>query len=138
MYGDSWSRAPFAGHECLVRHQGMDVEESLNIMEQAKVSLNIMSWHKDGFTERVLNSMLAGAVALSDRSTHLEEKFVDGEDIILFDLARLGDLPGRVRELLSDEEKLRAIAEKGRKRVMEEHLWIHRAKEFLKIISKNS
>ena len=97
-----------------------------------------MSWHKDGFTERVLNSMLAGAVALSDRSTHLEEKFVDGEDIILFDLARLGDLPGRVSELLSDEEKLRAIAEKGRKRVMEEHLWIHRAKEFLKIISKNS
>ncbi len=138
VYGDSWNRASFAGHKCLVRHQGMDVEESLNIMEQAKISLNIMSWHKDGFTERVLNSMLAGAVALSDRSTHLEEKFVDGEDIILFDLARLGDLPGRVRELLSDEEKLRAIAEKGRKRVMEEHLWIHRAKEFLKIISKNS
>ena len=134
VYGDSWNRAFFANHKCLVRHHGMNVEDSLYIMEQAKISLNIMSWHKDGFTERVLNSMLAGAVTISDRSTHLEEKFQVGEDIVLFDLKQIEALPGRIRELLSDEAKMQRIAANGRKKVMEGHLWIHRAKELLKIL----
>ncbi len=51
VYGEDWDRVPFAEHKCLRRHLGIDVEESLRIMQQAKISLNIMSWHKDGFTE---------------------------------------------------------------------------------------
>jgi len=82
-----------------------------------------MTWHKDGFTERVLNSMLAGAVALSDKTTRLEEEFVNGEDIILFDLVKIDSLPARLKDLLSNDEKLREVAENGRKKVMKKHLW---------------
>ena len=137
VYGDNWNKAPFAGHKCLVCHPAIDVEKSLHIMEQAKISLNVMSWHKDGFTERVLNSMLAGAVVLSDKSTRLEEEFADGKDIALFDLAQIDALPDRVKTLLSDDEELKKIAENGRRKVMQKHLWIHRAKELLHIISEN-
>lgn len=137
VYGDNWNKAPFAGHKCLVCHPAIDVEKSLYIMEQAKISLNVMSWHKDGFTERVLNSMLAGAVVLSDKSTRLEEEFADGKDIALFDLAQIDALPDRVKTLLADDEELKKIAENGRRKVMQKHLWIHRAKELLHIISEN-
>lgn len=137
VYGDNWNKAPFAGHKCLICHPAIDVEASLHIMERAKISLNVMSWHKDGFTERVLNSMLAGAAVLSDKSTRLEEEFVNGEEILLFDLKQIDALPCRVKALLSNDEKLKGIAENGRKKAMEKHLWIHRAKELLHIISEN-
>ena len=135
VYGESWDKAFFAEHKYLIRHPGINVEDSLRIMEQAKISLNVMSWHKDGFTERVLNSMLAKAVVVSDKSTRLEEEFVDGEDIILFNLAQINELPKRVKALLQDGERLKRIAESGAKKVIEKHLWIHRAKELLNIIS---
>lgn len=138
VYGDNWNKAPFAGHECMVCHPAIDVEDSLHIMERARISLNIMTWHKDGLTERVLNSMLAGAAVLSDKSTRLEEEFEDGKEILLFDLAQIDALPGRVKALLSDGGKLKEIAADGRKKAMEKHLWVHRAEELLDIVSENS
>ena len=57
------------------------------------------------------------------------------EDIILFDLEQLDTLSDRVKELLSDDERLQRIAINGEKKVREKHLWIHRAKELLDIIS---
>lgn len=134
VYGDNWNNAPFAGNRSLICHSGIDMEDSLHIMEQARISLNIMTWHKDGCTERVLNSMLAGAVTLSDRSTRLEEEFANGDDIILFNLSQINEIPFQVKELLSNDERLQRIAENGRRKVMEKHLWSHRAKELLRII----
>ncbi len=138
VYGKDWETAPLAKHKYIRCHPEIDVGESLRIMQQAKISINVMSWHKDGFTERILNGMLAGAVVVSDRSTRLEEEFVDGEDIILFNLANIRELPSRVKELLSDEERLKRIAANGEKKVREKHLWIHRAKELLNIIDNQT
>ncbi len=73
VYGDNWCNAPFSLHKCLVCHPAINMEDSLHIMERAKISLNVMTWHKDGFTERVLNSMLAGAAVLSDKSRAVSE-----------------------------------------------------------------
>ena len=115
----------------------INMEDSLHIMERAKISLNVMTWHKDGFTERVLNSMLAGAAVLSDKSTRLEEEFVNNKEIILFELAQIGALPKRIKALLSKDKEIKEIAENGRKKAMEKHLWKHRAKELLEIISEN-
>ena len=135
VYGGNWDNSPFAENKSLICHPGIEMEDSLYIMEQARISLNIMTWHKDGFTERILNSMLAGAVALSDKSIRLEEEFLNGDDIILFELRQIDRLPVRVRELLADDEKLREIAENGRKKVIDRHLWSNRAKMLLEIIS---
>ena len=135
VYGGNWDNSPFAENKSLICHPGIEMEDSLYIMEQARISLNIMTWHKDGFTERILNSMLAGAVALSDKSIRLEEEFLNGDDIILFELRQIYRLPVRVRELLADDEKLREIAENGRKKVIDRHLWSNRAKMLLEIIS---
>lgn len=134
VYSDSWQNAPFSEHPYLIRHQEISMEDSLSVMQQSKISLNLMSWHKDGLTERVLNSMLCHSVVLSDRSTRLEEEFVDGEDIILFDLLQIEKLPEQITKLLSDTNKLQRIAENGYKKASQGHLWIHRAQQLLHII----
>lgn len=134
VYGESWEHAPFAAHSCLILHPAMNPSDSLHIMQQSKISLNIMSWHKDGLTERILNAMLCQSAVLSDKSTRLEEEFTDGEDILLFELSKLDSLPERVLELLSNSERLNQIAQNGYRKAVQKHLWIHRAEYLLTIL----
>lgn len=141
VYGDSWEAAPFSNHKCLVHHPALPMDESLEAIQKSKISLNIMSWHKDGLTERILNPMLCQTVVLSDKSTRLEEEFVDGEDIVLFDLARTECLPEIVRHLLSDENYLGHLARNGYRKAVEKHRWCHRAQlllDFMSIYRKES
>ena len=80
-----------------------DLLDSLGCLQQisrAKISLNVMPWFKDGAHDRVFNSMLNGAVCLSDGSRYLDECLKDGEDYVKYDLADLAELPGKIRRIL--------------------------------------
>lgn len=134
VYGDSWMISPFADHPRLVIHPALTPAENLLVMQQTKVSLNIMTWHKDGLTERILNAMLCRSAVISDKSVSLEEYFTDRENIVLFSLEHLEELPSKVRNLFADENLLRKIAYNGYQKCRQEHLWLHRAAYFLQIL----
>ena len=136
VYGDTWKNAPFASCQNLICHPSATPREGLAIMERSKISLNIMSWHKDGLTERILNAMLCQSAVLSDRSRILEDIFVNGQDLILFSLNRLDELPALVRELLSDEKHLLEIAANGCEKARLNHRWKNRAETFLQILEE--
>lgn len=135
VYGATWKCAPFADHPCLRRHLELSMEESMQVMQRSKITLNIMSWHKDGITERVLNGMLCQTAVVSDWSRRLEEEFMDGEEIVLFDLNQIERLPGIIENLLKDEERLQKISVNGYHKAAGRHLWKHRAEQFLKWIN---
>ncbi len=135
VYGASWDTAPFSNHPRLFRHPQVTPQESLLVMQQSRISLNIMTGHKDGFTERIANALLCKSVVLSDRTTALEENFLNGEELILFELKETDALPAIVDNLLKDPERLQSIAEKGYLKAREEHLWLNRARQLLSILS---
>ena len=62
VYSESWQHSPFAAFSNLICHPELQITESLQVMQQFRISLNIMSWHKDGLTERILNTMLCQSV----------------------------------------------------------------------------
>lgn len=134
VYGNTWEKAPFSSHPCLTIHPKAPIEESLTILAQARISLNIMSWHKDGFTERIANSMLCHSLVVSDKSRFLEENFENNKELILFDLKEIELLPARIKALLEDSQQLDSITEAGYRRALNEHQWIHRGKQLLEII----
>ena len=134
VYGDSWNSAPFADHPCLIRHPQVDAYESLFVMQQSRISLNIMAWHKDGFTERIANAMLNRSVVVSDRSTQLEKLFVDGQDLVLFDLKNITSLPTLIHSLLKSTEQLNSITLSSYLTAYKKHRWTNRAEKFLKIL----
>lgn len=131
VYGDSWEKAPFSHHPLLFKKMQVTPEDSLRELAEAKLSLNVMAWHKDGFTERIANSMLQKSVVVSDQSTCLSEQYRDGEELVLFDLKELSSLPGRVKELLSDDVRRNEMAEKAFQRAITEDTWDQRAELFL-------
>lgn len=53
------------------------------MLADAKVSLNVMPWFKDGAHDRVFNSILNGAVCVTDPSRYLEEELHEGEGVAM-------------------------------------------------------
>lgn len=138
VYSESWKNAPFSEHKCLVCHSTVDVKESLKIMAQSRISLNIMSWHKDGLTERIFNAMLCHSAVLSDRSAALENIFINGQDLLLFSLQNLDSLPLLVKELLANDKMQQELANNGYARAFQGHRWINRAEQFLRFVQPDN
>lgn len=135
VFGDSWENCRLRKYSNLICYPNVTVEESLTIWKQSKLSLNVMSWHKAGFTERMSGVMLAGAVLVTDKTTYLEGRY-NNDDMLIFDLARLSELPERIKALLADEKKRKQMAECGKEKTKAEHTWDKRAAEFIEMLGE--
>lgn len=133
VFGDTWESYSGAGRKNMILHPFVTVDESLEVLSRSKIGLNIMTWHKAGMTERIANIMLSGAVCLSDETTALRKNFKEDEEIVLFRLEQLEELPGKIRKLLSDEEYREKIGRNGFNKASVEHIWKKRAEELLKL-----
>lgn len=133
VFGDSWYRCPLRSYPNLVCHPNVTVEESLVIYRQSKLSLNVMAWHKAGFTERMADIMLAGAVLVTDDTAFLRGRYT-GEDMVIFEREKLEELPQRIKSLLADEKARRQMAENGRTKTKKEHTWDKRAEQFMRLL----
>ena len=134
VYGDSWDRFPDTWAGNLIRHPEAAPEEAMEILCHTKISLNIMTWHKDGMTERIIHSMLCGAVCVSDESRYLRTHYQDGAEVALFSLQETEKLPALIRSLLSDSEKREAMAEKAYVHALREETWEQRVDELLRLL----
>lgn len=133
VFGDSWTHCPLRKYPNLICHPGVTVEEGLHVWRQSRMSLNVMSWHKSGFTERMAGIMMAGAVLVTDNTGYLPGRY-DENDMIIFDLEYLEELPGKIKNVLGDEEKRCRMAESGREKTRREHTWDKRAEQFLELL----
>ena len=136
VWGDSWKQSILSAFPQVTIHGDVNWQESLEILEKSKISLNVMAWHKAGFTERMANSMLAGAVLLTDETFYHRDEFSDGRECKMFSLKALEVLPEIVSGLLQDDAKRNTIARNGYIYAKKNHTWDVRADEMLSIIDK--
>jgi spore maturation protein CgeB len=134
VFGESWKEFPVpeGASGKLILHGHLRAEDAPDLYRRAKVSLNVMTWHKAGMTERVADSMLGGAVCVSDRTDYLEEHFTE-EEICLYDLAHLEKLPGMIRTLLGRADDREIIRKKAEVKARKEHTWDARARQLQRL-----
>lgn len=134
VYGDSWKAYEGKGQENLIIHPALNPKQMNETLHRAKISLNIMSWHKDGMTERVINSMLCGALCVTDEtrciSTLLQDK--DRELIGIYNLNSLASLPQKLLEILQNDELRIRMASKAYILAVEDHTWKVRSEQMMK------
>ena len=132
VFGDTWDRYSGLGKDNLIKHDAVNVDESLEIWGRSKIGLNVMTWHKAGMTERIANICLSGAVCLSERTEYLDREFNNYEDIVTFNLEHLEKLPDVVRELLANDSLRDSIAQNAYIKASKEHIWDNRAESILR------
>ena len=136
LFGDGWDLLPCKHGENLVLMNHLDSVGCLKKLCQARISLNVMPWFKDGAHDRIFNSMLNGAVCLTDSSVYLDDILHNGVDCSLFDLQQLESLPEITEKLLADPDQMQAIADAGYNLAKDGHMWEHRAVKLHELIEK--
>lgn len=131
VYGPGWENVEYYDNPNLIKMGTTSPQECIELMYDAKIVLNSMPWFKDGTHERVFNAMLAGAIAVSDKSKWFEDNFVDGKEMVLFDLFDMDDMVRRVQDILANPENYQDIANSGREKALAGHTWQHRAIQVL-------
>ena len=138
VIGKGWEELECSHKENLRIHPQTDSETCLKELKKAKLSINVMPWFKDGAHDRVFNSILNGAVCLSDTSKYLCEELKEGEGVYYYDLKRLEKLPVKVKELLQKEDGLQDIVAKGKTKGLEKHTWKQRAEILINWFEENA
>lgn len=134
VFGDTWKQYDGMYRDNLIIHKAVTVDEALDVWGHSKIGLNIMTWHKYGMTERIANICLSGAVCLTDSSEYLRNNFNNNENIIMYDLSRIDELPAIINKVLSDDSFRKHTADAAYLLAKEKHTWKIRTMEFLRMI----
>lgn len=134
VFGESWANCPLKKYPNLIRHPGLTGEACMEVWQQSRISLNIMSWHRGGFTERMANIMLCKTVLATEDTEYLRGKFEHGRDLLIFHMDAIEQLPAMMKAYLNNPKELNAIADSGYEKAKKDHTWDRRAEVFLKEI----
>lgn len=128
--GDSWidKEEPFSDNIHI--NPRITSDEMNCIISNAKISLCFIPWYKRGCSEKNFDSMLNGALCVSDRSEYLEKHYRDGENIVYFDLREPEQMASDIKWLLDNPEQAEIIARKGMETALEYDTWTERFHSF--------
>lgn len=138
VFGDGWDRLECKHPENLILMNNLDSEGCLKKLRQTKLSLNVMPWFKDGAHDRIFNTMLNGAVCLTDSSIYLDGILEDQKNSAIYSLSEMEKLPEIAGALLEDTDKMQSIADSGYQLAQGGHTWAHRAGVLHKLVEKES
>ena len=110
--------------------------ELMPLIGMSKISLCFIPWYKRGCSEKNFDSMLNGALCVSDRSEYLDEHYTDGYNIIFFDLNNPSQMAADVKWLLSNPEAAAKIAQRGYETARENDDWNNRFDYVLKVMEE--
>ena len=103
------------------------------IYQKSKINLNITAKNiHHGVPMRVFDILSVGGFCISNYQRGLEELFDLGKDLVVYD--DYYDLMYKTAYYLEHEEERLQIAENGRKKVREYHLYEHRLSEIEKVV----
>lgn len=134
VYGGGWDKLECKKKENIIDGKSLTSLGCLKVISDSKISLNVMPWFKNGGHDRIFNSMLNGALSLSDDSIWLRENFCDQKEIVYYSLSHIDRLPAIADDLLSNPDKLKEIAKAGYQKAKKYHTWACRAKALEEII----
>ncbi|MBR4758827.1 MAG: hypothetical protein IK078_01580 [Lachnospiraceae bacterium] len=132
-----------------------DSAEVLALLAQTKLSLNVLPSFHEGTHDRIWNSMLAGAVCVTDTNGYMDAFLHDGENAVVFQTPAIDEseveqyhysltldgrkeleqLARRLYHLLQPgtKQELDGIAENGRQLALSQ-TWSQRTKELEKVL----
>lgn len=130
-YGRDWSSHPVDRLRTwrwttprLANARDLPLEEAWGVMRDSWATVNIHG-DQDGFTMRTFEAPGVGAVQLIDRPD-VEEFFEPEREVLVF--TDLDSLVEQSRRAVSDPRAMMSIRERGAKRALSEHTFVHRAR----------
>jgi len=84
---------------------------------------------KDDVNMRVFETLASGSMLLTNRVGGIEDMFIDGKHLVLFD--SIEDAISKARYYLNNGEERELVARTGQEEVLKKHTYEHRAKQIV-------
>ncbi|MBE5837097.1 glycosyltransferase family protein [Butyrivibrio sp.] len=136
VYGTGWEDENYPYGENIKINARIEPDRILDVLDDSKISLCFIPWFKRGCSEKNFNSMLHGAVCVTDFSEYLNEHYKNNKNIVYFDLNNPVKMAGDVVSLLNDPEKAENIAIEGYQTALKYDTWDNRYEVVTKEIRK--
>lgn len=130
-FGKGWDLLPVEHPENLISHGSIDSYECICNMKNAKISLNIMPWFKNGGHDRIFNTMLSKAICVTDGSRYIETQYQEEKDYFKYSLSKIDELPEIIERALNSKHSMEII-QNGYNKTKLSHTWEDRARELVK------
>jgi spore maturation protein CgeB len=137
IWGNEWASCPAL--KDFLRRDGarVDTEDIVKIFNASRININLhsSSYHEgvnpdgDFVNPRTFEIAACGGFQLVDRRKGLSDFFRVGEEVACFD--DLADLRAKIARYLADPEERKAVAERGRQRVLRDHTYERRMEEMI-------
>ncbi|SFB94689.1 glycosyltransferase family protein [Butyrivibrio sp. YAB3001] len=134
IFGDGWRDDVVIFSSNIKIHNRVSSREVLEKVSDAKISLCFIPWFKKGCSEKNFDSMLNGALCVSDRSEYLEQRYLDGNNIVFFDLNNPEQMAADVKFLLDNPKMAANVAQNGYDTAKRYDDWENRFRQILEII----
>lgn len=125
----------FKDQKNVIIHPAVEYTESLEILKKTKICLNSMPMFKNGSHERIFASLACGALPLTSDNLFVRDHFIEDEDLLLFQYSHLHEVNEKINHYLTNEKDRLKLVESGRKKVMNEHTWDHRAEKIVEMLN---
>lgn len=136
IYGEGWQFLD-CKQENLIIHDRIPFDETIPLIADARIVLNVMPWFKSGVHDRVYSAMLNECVCLTDGSEYLDRTLADGREALFYSLDHLNELPDKVKRYLKEPEELKQIAQRGWNYAKDAQTWQNRARQMAKIMESS-
>lgn len=135
VFGDGWEkRFSFSGLPQYYKGKAAG-EKVLKIYSSSKIVLNIHDPEATyGVNTRTFDIPACGAFELVDFKPEIRKLFRLGEEMVCY--RNTDDLQKLVRFYLDNPAQRKAIADRGKAKVLGEHTWLHRVKEVAHVLCK--
>ena len=126
VYGLQWICDDYPFSENIRIHDRIDVHELLKKTCNAKICLCFIPWFKKGCSEKNFDAMINGSICITDRSSYLNQNYVDGYNIVYFDLNNPLQMAEDVKWLLANPDSAEIIAKRGYETASKYDSWNNR------------
>lgn len=112
----------------------VNFEEAIGIMKTAEIVLNSSPMFKTGAHERIFYGLGLGAAVLTNQTPWNQAHFSEDE-LLVYPSGNPEAIYDQVEDLLKHPDKLKEMAKKGQKKVLQEHTWDVRAKQLVNLFA---
>jgi spore maturation protein CgeB len=135
VIGANWEMYGGKDKNYLKLHEQVNYDILPKLIADTKVMFNTQPLFMDGPHDRVMNAIMNGTVALTDKCDYLDKHFSNNVDIVFYRRDNMERLPQIIEQIFDSPERLEHIAWKGYQKALSEHTWHIRVEDLIRHIS---
>lgn len=136
VLGNNWEQLKEQESRYFTIQPPVDFSMTFQRIAEYEVLLNVSPLFKAGVHDRVFAAMANQTACLTDRNDYMERNFKDGENISLFSLKSMQELPDLAEELLSNHAKRQEMTAAAEAEFDRKHSWMKRTEQFINLMEK--